>query len=395
MRQSVVAYFATDAARDRRRTQQTQMVHLTLGIETSCDETASAILEDGRRIRSSVIASQDTLHAPFGGVVPELASRRHVEVIWPVVQEALARAGVTLAELDGIAATAGPGLIGSLLVGLCFGKALAFARNIPLVGVNHLEGHLYAATLDHEGLSFPFTGLVASGGHTNLYLATAPGVYRLLGRTRDDAAGEAFDKVAKLLSLGYPGGPLIEEWARKGDPNAVRFPRSVPPRGSYDFSFSGLKTAVVNYVRKANGEGLNPPTPPLQKGGTGRLSVRGAAGATLSPRPYPLDPDLVANICAGFQEAVVDVLVRVSLAAAKASASRRLVLVGGVACNDRLRSKLTERAAEEGVQVYYPKPSLCTDNAAMIAAAGYPRLLRGERALLSLNADANLTLGLT
>ncbi|PTL35148.1 tRNA (adenosine(37)-N6)-threonylcarbamoyltransferase complex transferase subunit TsaD [Candidatus Methylomirabilis limnetica] len=346
------------------------MAHLTLGIETSCDETAAAVLEDGRRIRSSVIASQDTLHAPFGGVVPELASRRHVEVIWPVVQEALARAGVTLAELDGIAATAGPGLIGSLLVGLCFGKALAFARNIPLVGVNHLEGHLYAATLDHEGLSFPFTGLVASGGHTNLYLATAPGVYRLLGRTRDDAAGEAFDKVAKLLSLGYPGGPLIEEWARKGDPNAVRFPRSVPPRGSYDFSFSGLKTAVVNYVK-------------------------GVGGAVLQPSAFSLQPDLVADICAGFQEAVVDVLVRVSLAAAKASASRRLVLVGGVACNGRLRSKLTERAAEEGVQVYYPKPSLCTDNAAMIAAAGYPRLLRGERSLLSLNADANLTLGLT
>ncbi len=339
------------------------MAHLTLGIETSCDETAAAVLEDGRRIRSSVIASQDTLHAPYGGIVPELASRRHVEAIWPVVQEALTRAGVTLAEIDGIAATAGPGLIGSLLVGLCFGKALAFARDIPLVGVNHLEGHLYAATLDHEGLSFPFTGLVASGGHTNLYLATAPGVYHLLGRTRDDAVGEAFDKVAKLLSLGYPGGPLIEEWARKGDPNAVRFPRPVPPRGSYDFSFSGLKTAVVNYVK-------------------------GAGGTTL-------DPGLIADICAGFQEAVVDVLVRVSLAAAKASASRRLVLVGGVACNGRLRSKLTERAAEEGVQVYYPKPSLCTDNAAMIAAAGYPRLLRGERALLSLNADANLALGLT
>ncbi len=339
------------------------MAHLTLGIETSCDETAAAVLEDGRRIRSSVIASQDTLHAPYGGIVPELASRRHVEAIWPVVQEALTRAGVSLAEIDGIAATAGPGLIGSLLVGLCFGKALAFARNIPLVGVNHLEGHLYAATLDHEGLFFPFTGLVASGGHTNLYLATAPGVYRLLGRTRDDAAGEAFDKVAKLLSLGYPGGPLIEEWARKGDPNAVRFPRPVPPRGSYDFSFSGLKTAVVNYVK-------------------------GVGGTTL-------DPGLIADICAGFQEAVVDVLVRVSLAAAKASTSRRLVLVGGVACNGRLRSKLTERAAEEGVQVYYPKPSLCTDNAAMIAAAGYPRLLRGERALLSLNANADLALGLT
>ena len=357
------------------------MSYLTLGIETSCDETAAAVLEDGRRIRSSVVASQDALHAPYGGIVPEMASRRHVEAIWPVTQEALTKAGVTLAEIDGIAATTGPGLIGSLLVGLCFGKALAFARNIPLVGVNHLEGHLYAALLDHEGLSFPFTGLVASGGHTHLYLATAPGVYRLLGRTRDDAAGEAFDKVAKFLGLGYPGGPLVEEWARKGDPDAVRFPRSVPPRGSYDFSFSGLKTAVVNYVK-----------------GIG-CRVQGIGGAALQPSAFSLqpvlDPALVADICAGFQEAVVDVLVRVSLAAAKGSASRRLVLAGGVACNGRLRSKLAERAVEEGIQVYYPKPSLCTDNAVMIAAAGYPRLLRGERALLSLNADADLALGLT
>ncbi len=353
------------------------MVYLTLGIETSCDETAAAILEDGRHIRSSVVASQDLLHAPYGGVVPELASRRHTEVIWPVVREALTRAEVGLGSLDGIAATVGPGLIGSLLVGLCFGKALAFAGGIPLVGVNHLEGHLYAALLDHEGLSFPFTGLVASGGHTHLYLATAPGEYRLLGRTRDDAAGEAFDKVAKFLGLGYPGGPLIEKWAQKGDPNAVRFPRSIPPRGSYDFSFSGLKTAVVNYVK-----------------GVG-CRVSGVGGKALPPTPYPLPPDVVADICAGFQEAVVDVLVRVSLAAAKASASRRLVLAGGVACNGRLRSEFAERAPGEGVQVYYPTPSLCTDNAAMIAAAGYPRLLRGERALLSLNADADLALGLS
>ena len=374
------------------------MAHLTLGIETSCDETAAAVLEDGRRIRSSVVASQDILHAPYGGVVPELASRRHVEAIWPVVQEALSRARVTLAEVDGIAATAGPGLIGSLLVGLCFGKALAFARHIPLVGVNHLEGHLYAALLDHDGLSFPFTGLVASGGHTHIYQATAPGEYRLLGRTRDDAAGEAFDKVAKFLTLGYPGGPRIEEWARKGDPNVVRFPRPTLPRGSFDFSFSGLKTAVVNYVRNAKYE--IPPPPLFKRGVRGDLGCEVQDAAEVSVHPpsstlHPiLDPALVADICAGFQEAVVDVLVRVSLAAAKASASRRLVLAGGVACNGRLRSKLTERAGEEGVQVYYPNPSLCTDNAAMIAAAGYPHLLRGERAVLSLNADADLALGL-
>ena len=353
------------------------MAHLTLGIETSCDETAAAVLEDGRQIRSSVIASQDALHAPYGGIVPELASRRHVEAVWPVVQEALTRAGATLDGLDGIAATAGPGLIGSLLVGLSFGKALAFALDIPLVGVNHLEGHLYAALLDHQGLAFPFTGLIASGGHTHLYLATAHGDYRLLGRTRDDAAGEAFDKVAKLLGLGYPGGPLVEERARKGDPGAVRFPSPMRQRESYDFSFSGLKTAVVNYVRGAG------------------YGVRGAPGVSLDPKPLTLDPAFVADICAGFQEAIVQTLVRVTVAAAKASASRRIVLAGGVACNKRLRSELTERAVDEAIEVYYPSPSLCTDNAAMIAAAGYPRLLRDERAPLSLNADADLALGLT
>lgn len=359
------------------------MAHLTLGIETSCDETAAAVLEDGRGIRSSVIASQDALHAPYGGIVPELASRRHVEAVWPVVKEALARAEITLADLDGIAATAGPGLIGSLLVGLSFGKALAFALDIPLVGVNHLEGHLYAALLDHEGLTFPFTGLVVSGGHTHLYSATAPGEYRLLGRTRDDAAGEAFDKVAKFLGLGYPGGPLIEERARKGDPDSIQFPRPMPQRGSYDFSFSGLKTAVVNFVRGAVGAGL-------------ALPRGGAASSAPTPKPLTLNPALIADICAGFQEAVVEALVRVTLAAAKASAApRRIVLAGGVACNGRLRSKLTQQAADEAIEVYYPTPSLCTDNAAMIAAAGYARLARGERAPLSFNADADLALGLT
>ena len=366
------------------------MAYLTLGIETSCDETAAAVLEGGRRIRSSVIASQDTIHAPYGGIVPELASRRHVETVWPVVQEAITKAGATLADLDGVAVTSGPGLIGSLLVGLSFGKALAFALDIPLVGVNHLEGHLYAALLEHEGLTFPFTGLVASGGHTHLYSATAPGEYRLLGRTRDDAAGEAFDKVAKFLGLGYPGGPLIEELARKGDPDAIRFPRPMPPRGSYDFSFSGLKTAVVNYVRGARCE---------VRGAVGAglaLPRTGAAPSTPTAQPYPLDPTRVADICASFQEAVVDVLVRVTVAAARASAApRRIVLAGGVACNARLRSQLTQRAAEEGIEVFVPNPSLCTDNAAMIAAAGHSRLVAGQRAPLSFNADADLALGLT
>jgi N6-L-threonylcarbamoyladenine synthase len=366
------------------------MAHLTLGIETSCDETAAAVVEDGRLVRSSVIASQDALHAPFGGIVPELASRRHVEAVWPVVREALARSGATLADLNGIAATAGPGLIGSLLVGLSFGKALAFARDIPLVGINHLEGHLYAALLEHEDLVFPFTGLIASGGHTHLYLAEAPGRYRLLGRTRDDAAGEAFDKVAKFLGLGYPGGPLIEERARKGDPKSLHFPRSLPRHGSYDFSFSGLKTAVVNYVRGA-GRGVRGAGCEAQGA---RFEVRGAEGGSTDPQPPILDPVLLADICAAFQEAVVDALVRVTVAAARASGSRRIVLAGGVACNGRLRSALTQRAADESIEVYYPTPALCTDNAAMIAAAGYPHLQRGERASLWLNADADLALGL-
>ena len=361
------------------------MGYLTLGIETSCDETAAAVLEDGRRIRSSVIASQDALHAPYGGIVPELASRRHVEAVWPVVHEALTRAGATLDDLDDIAATAGPGLIGSLLVGLSFGKALAFALDIPIVGVNHLERHLYAALLDHEELTFPFTGIIASGGHTHLYLATAPGEYRLLGRTRDDAAGEAFDKVANFLGLGYPGGPHVEELARKGDPGFIRFPRPMQQQESYDVSFSGLKTAVVNYVRGA-GCGVR---------GAVALPKAGAASSAPTPQPLALDPALVADICAGFQEAVVETLVRVTVAAAKASASPRIVLAGGVACNGRLRSALTQRATDEGIEAYYPSPSLCTDNAAMIAAAGYPRLRRGQRAPLSFNADADLALGLT
>jgi N6-L-threonylcarbamoyladenine synthase len=352
--------------------------HLTLGIETSCDETAAAVVEDGRRVRSSVIASQDAIHAPYGGVVPELASRRHVEAIWPVVHDALSRAGVTLTDLDGIATTSGPGLIGSLLVGLSFGKALAFVLGIPVVGVNHLEGHLFAALLEHDTLAFPFTGLVASGGHTHLYLAAAPGVYRVLGRTRDDAAGEAFDKVAKLLGLGYPGGPAVEERARKGDPTRVRFPRPMPQRGSYDFSFSGLKTAVVNFMSEARDS-----------------SRRGADAGGRRPGGSTLDPALVDDVCASFQEAVVETLVRTTVAAARTSGSHRIVLAGGVACNARLRSVLTERAAGEGLEVYYPSPRLCTDNAAMIAAAGYPRLRAGERAALSLNADADLALGAT
>lgn len=335
------------------------MANLILGIETSCDETAAAVVEGGRLIRSNVVASQVELHVPYGGIVPELASRRHLEMIGPVIRRALEEARVGFDDLSGLAVTVGPGLVGSLLVGVSTAKALAYTLRRPVVAVNHLEGHLYGALLEHPTLDFPFVALVVSGGHTHLYHAEGPGKYRLLGLTRDDAAGEAFDKVAKLLHLPYPGGPPIEQWAAQGDPEAIPFPRAILGHGSLDFSFSGLKTAVVYY---------------------------------LDGRPSPLDPQLVADIAASFQQAVVDVLTRNTLKAARRMKVERIVLTGGVACNRRLRSSLSEAAAQEGMTVYWPRPELCTDNAAMIAAAGYARLCRGEHAPLDLNASANLPL---
>lgn len=340
---------------------------LILGIETSCDETAAAVLEDGRLIRSNVITSQVAIHAPYGGIVPELASRRQVEAICPVVQEALAQAGVGLQDLSAIAVTAGPGLVGSLLVGVSVAKAFAYALQLPLAAVNHLEGHIHAVFLEHPGLEPPFVALVASGGHTHLYAVEDFLHYRLLGRTRDDAAGEAFDKVAKLLGLGYPGGPIIEKVAQGGDPKAVHFPRAFLGEGSFDFSFSGLKTAVRSYVR---GLGVN----------------------LLNPKPYTLTSTLLADICASFQQAVVEVLAKTAVRAAGRIGAKRIVLAGGVACNQALRHHLEEQAAEEGIDVFYPSPFLCTDNAAMIAAAGWRRILSGERASLDLNASADLPL---
>ncbi len=328
---------------------------IVLGIESSCDETAAAVVEDGRRALSDVVATQVELHRKWGGVVPELASRNHVMQVLPVVDEALTRAGVAPAELDGIAVTSGPGLVGALLVGVQVAKALAAAWEKPLVGVNHLEGHLVAAFLGERPPAFPFLGLVVSGGHTSLYAAEDFGRYRLLGSTRDDAAGEAFDKGAKLLGLPYPGGVAIDRLAKEGNPAAIRFPRAIVRGADLDFSFSGLKTALLHHVR-AHG--------------------------------VPAGPAL-ADVCASYQEAIVRALVQKLFRAARRLQFERVVLAGGVAANSRLRAAVAaEAAGYEGMEVTLPAPRLCTDNAAMIAVAGTHALLRGERAGAGLAADA-------
>src|SRR5437870_11242519 len=338
---------------------------LILGIETSCDETAAAIVRDGREIISSVIASQVSMHKRFGGVVPELASREHLDKIVPVVEEAFARAGNAHEEIDVIALTIGPGLIGSLLVGVSYAKAMAFAVNKPLVGVNHIEGHIYSVCFENPPVEHPALALIVSGGHTNLFFVPEPGKYKVVGRTRDDAAGEAFDKVAKLLGLGYPGGPIIEELAREGNPKAVKFAIPRMGDGRPDFSFSGLKTAVTQHVRES---GLRPVT----NGGE------------------PSQP--VKDLAASFQSTVVRSLVTTMERMAKEYCPKTLIVAGGVACNSALREASREAASRLGIPVYFPSLHLSTDNAAMIAAAGTVKLQTGERAAWDLNADVSLRL---
>jgi N6-L-threonylcarbamoyladenine synthase len=342
-----------------------------LGIESSCDETAAAVVEDGHRILSSIVSSQVAIHRPYGGVVPELASRQHVKMIIPVVAEALQRAGLNMTSVDGIAVTQGPGLVGSLLVGIGVAKALAYATGKPLVAVNHLEAHIQAAFINESRPSFPVVALVVSGGHTNLYLVKDYGNVDLLGRTRDDAAGEAFDKVAKFLDLGYPGGVVIDSLSRKGNPQAISFPRAYLEKDSLDFSFSGIKTAVVNFVRKY-----------VDTSQPHEASPPGVSGVTAKELPLP-----VADIVASFQEAVVEVLVEKTFTAAKIYKVGQVVVAGGVAANSRLREKLLDGAAGLGLALNLPEPELCTDNAAMIAAAGFHKLKKNDTPW-SLNFDA-------
>jgi N6-L-threonylcarbamoyladenine synthase len=338
---------------------------LVLGIETSCDETAAALVRDGREILSSVISSQVPVHKRFGGVVPELASREHLDKIVPVVNEAFERAGLTTKDVDGIAVTAGPGLVGSLLVGVSYAKAMAYALNKPFVGVNHIEGHIYSVAFENPPIEYPAEALIVSGGHTNIFFIPEPGKYKVLSRTRDDAAGEAFDKVAKLLGLGYPGGPIIERLAREGDPQAVPFSLPRMGDGLPDFSFSGLKTAVTKHVRES---GLAP----VENGGEPSQAIK--------------------DLAASFQHTVVQSLVKTMERVAEENYPRTLIIAGGVACNGKLREVARESATRLNLPVYFPSPHLSTDNAAMIAAAGTVKLQAGERGALDMNADVTLRL---
>jgi N6-L-threonylcarbamoyladenine synthase len=329
-----------------------------LGIETSCDETAVAVVEDGRKILANLLASQTHLHEKFGGVVPEVASRAHLENINPLLTMALVEAGMWMAEVDAVAVTVGPGLVGALLVGIAAAKAVAVALDVPFIGVNHLEGHIYANILEHGPIEEPFVCFLVSGGHTMLVYVAEEHAYELLGQTLDDAAGEAFDKVARFLGLGFPGGPALDRLARSGDPNAIRFPRAATDRG-YDFSLSGIKTAVVRHVKAERARGSD-------------------------PRPE--------DLAASFQEAVVEVQVDKTMAAAREKAVGKIVLGGGVVANTRLRELMSERAQRDGLDLLIPSPELCTDNAAMIACAGYHRLIRGERTPLEVGASPSLPL---
>ena len=331
-----------------------------LAIESSCDETAAAVVKNGRKVLSNVIFSQIELHKPYGGVVPEIASRKHIEKINQVIGEALSEAKLALNDMTAIAVTYGPGLVGALLVGVSAAKAISFASGLPLVGVHHIEGHISANYIENKDLEPPFLCLVVSGGHTHLVVVKDYGEYEIIGRTRDDAAGEAFDKVARAIGLGYPGGPKIDKLAKEGNPDAIHFPRARVEESAYDFSFSGLKSAVLNYLNSCEmkGESVNR-----------------------------------ADVAASFQKAVIDVLVGHALAAAEDYHIKKFAIAGGVASNSSLRSAFEAECKARGIAFYHPSPILCTDNAAMIGAAGYYEYQKGVRSGLDLNAQPNLKLG--
>ena len=333
---------------------------LVLAVESSCDETAAAVVKNGREILSNVIYSQIALHTPYGGVVPEIASRKHIEKINQVMKRALTEAGATLQDMTAIAVTYGPGLVGALLVGVSAAKAVSFASGLPLVGVHHIEGHISANYIENKELEPPFICLVVSGGHSHLVMVKDYGVYEILGRTRDDAAGEAFDKVARAIGLGYPGGPKIDKAAREGDPKAIAFPRAKVADSKYDFSFSGLKSAVLNYLNSCEMKGI-----------------------TVS----------VPDVAASFQKAVVDVLVEHSIQAVEAQGIRKFAIAGGVASNSALRQAFEKACADRQIAFYHPSPVFCTDNAAMIGTAAYYEYLSGVRHGYDLNAVPNLRLG--
>lgn len=332
---------------------------ISLAIETSCDETSAAVLKNGREVLSNIIMSQIDIHKKFGGVVPEVASRNHVKDINPVIIEALEKASIGFKDIDFVSVTYGPGLVGALLIGLSSAKALAYALDIPLVGVHHIEGHIAGNYIAHKNLEPPFICLVVSGGHTHLVKVEDYGKYEILGKTRDDAAGEAYDKVARSLGLGYPGGPLIDKLAKEGDKSAIKFPRTYLD-DSYDFSFSGLKSAVLNYLNsmKMKEEEINK-----------------------------------ADVAASFQEAVIEVLSNKAIRAAKEFSMTKIAIAGGVSANSALRERLTIMSKENNLEFYYPPMELCTDNAAMIGSAGYYEYIRGYKSDLNLNAKPSLRLG--
>ncbi len=331
-----------------------------LAIESSCDETAAAVVKNGREVLSNIISSQIELHKLYGGVVPEIASRKHIEKINPVIREALSEANMKLEDMDAIGVTYGPGLVGALLVGVAAAKALSYAKHIPLIGVHHIEGHISANYIENKDLEPPFLGMVVSGGHTHLVMVKDYGKYEILGKTRDDAAGEAFDKVARAIGLGYPGGPKIDKLAKEGNPKAVQFPRAHVADAPLDFSFSGLKSSVLNYINSCE---------------------------------MKHEEICRADVAASFQAAVVDAIVSHTIEAAKTYGMDKVALAGGVASNSALRQAMKERCEAEGLRFYYPSPILCTDNAAMIGCAAYYEYLAGTRHGLDLNAVPNLKIG--